>query len=284
MAFVSGGRLWSMPVDTSAAPTAPPFELADDFPEAASWVGDSRHLISPDAFRVQARAGRRRQRRSHPDPDAVERQSTARARRRARGTRRRRGVRGPRGESDIVVENGIITEVSAHRDDLHVGSVVDATAESGDARPGRHARASDARVRRQLRAGRARLRHHQRPDTRHQRVRRARAARVVRVGTASRSTGVHGRQSDRGPARLRAGRCIGCVGGPARSSPSSARRCSGPISSTRQRGCRIVCRSVIEYAHAQGCRSPRRSVSGGRLRPRWARTDGVAADASTRRW
>src|SRR5262249_51070918 len=37
---------------------------------------------------------------------------------------------GLRDLSDIVIENGVITEVAAHRDDLHSGSVVDAASET----------------------------------------------------------------------------------------------------------------------------------------------------------
>src|SRR5262249_9752964 len=35
-------------------------------------------------------------------------------------------LEGLRGESDIVIENGVIREVAGHRDDLHTGTVVDA--------------------------------------------------------------------------------------------------------------------------------------------------------------
>ena len=130
MAFVSGGRLWSMPVDTSAAATAPPSELADDFPEAPSWVGDSRHLIylTPSGFKRVPAGGGSGDRipiqmpwKGSPPPARV----VVHAGRVFDGV-----FEGPRGETDIVVENGIISEVSVHRDDLHVGTVVDATAET----------------------------------------------------------------------------------------------------------------------------------------------------------
>jgi Tol biopolymer transport system component len=130
MAFVSGGRLWSVPVDTGAAATAPPIEIADDFPEAPSWVGDSRHLVylTPTGFkRVPAGGG---------SGDRIPLQmswkgSPAPARVVVHAGHVLDGVfEGLRTESDIVVENGIITELSAHRDDFHVGAVVDAGAET----------------------------------------------------------------------------------------------------------------------------------------------------------
>src|SRR5262249_17237556 len=45
MAFVSGGRLWSVDVDARGNPTAQPFPIADDQPEAPSWEGDSQHVV-----------------------------------------------------------------------------------------------------------------------------------------------------------------------------------------------------------------------------------------------
>lgn len=130
MAFVSGGRLWSVPVDASAGPTAAPIEIADDFPEAPSWVGDSRHLVylTPNGFkRVPAGGG---------SGDRIPIQMSWRGSAPPMRVVVHAGrvldsvFEGLRSESDIVVENGIITELSAHRDDLHVGMVVDAAGET----------------------------------------------------------------------------------------------------------------------------------------------------------
>ena len=100
--------------------------IADDQPESPSWEGDSRHIVyqTPTGLR-RILAGRR-----HPRSDPA--RSTWRSGRPPPRLVVHAGhvldgtVRRLRGETDIVVERGVIRSVEAHRDDLHVGAVVDA--------------------------------------------------------------------------------------------------------------------------------------------------------------
>ena len=126
MAFVTEGRLWTVPTDGSGAATGPPQQIADDQPESPSWEGDSRHLVyqtpaglrrmpaeggPPDEIPIDLRW------RPNPPPERV----VVHAGRLLDGT-----IEGLRGESDIVVERGVIRSIEPHRDELHAGEVVDA--------------------------------------------------------------------------------------------------------------------------------------------------------------
>jgi len=130
MAFVSEGRLWTVPVDTNGAAAGPPQDIADDWPESPSWEGDSRHLVylTPSGFkRIPADGGRgdripiQMSWKGSPPPSRV----VVHAGHVLDGV-----FEGLRDESDIVIENGIITELSAHRDELHRGDVVQADSET----------------------------------------------------------------------------------------------------------------------------------------------------------
>ncbi|HEY1910508.1 MAG TPA: amidohydrolase family protein [Vicinamibacterales bacterium] len=129
MAFVTEGRLWTANVDEKGAATAPPFPIADDQPESPSWEGDSRHIV------YQTPAGLHRVLADGGPPDTIPldlswRTSPTPARIVVHAGHVFDGtIEGLRGESDIVIERGFITEIVGHRDELHVGAVVDASAE-----------------------------------------------------------------------------------------------------------------------------------------------------------
>jgi Tol biopolymer transport system component/imidazolonepropionase-like amidohydrolase len=129
MAFVTEGKLWTVPVDYRGGTTAPPTPIADDQPQSPSWEGDSRHIVyqTPSGLRRILADG------SPPDPIALDLQwRPAPAPRRIvvhaghvlDGT-----IDGLRGESDIVIERGVIRTIEGHRDELHAGAVVDASQE-----------------------------------------------------------------------------------------------------------------------------------------------------------
>ncbi|OLC40193.1 MAG: hypothetical protein AUH43_26925, partial [Acidobacteria bacterium 13_1_40CM_65_14] len=136
MAFVSEGRLLSVPVDANGAVTGPPDDIApdarggEDTPESPSWEGDSRHIVylTPSGFkRIPADGGTgdripiQMSWKGSPPPSRV----VVHAGHVLDGV-----FEGLRDESDILIENGIITELSAHRDELHAGAVVDASSET----------------------------------------------------------------------------------------------------------------------------------------------------------
>jgi Tol biopolymer transport system component len=126
MAFITEGRLWTVPVDNRGITTGQIRDIAADQPESPSWEGDSRHIV------FQTPAGLRRVIPEGGIPDGIPldlRWQAAEPPPRVvvhaghvlDGT-----VDGMRGETDIVVERGIIRSVEGHNDDLHVGTVVDA--------------------------------------------------------------------------------------------------------------------------------------------------------------
>ena len=130
MAFVTEGKLWTVPVDYRGGATAPPTPIADDEPQSPSWEGDSRHIVyqTPTGLRRILADG------STPDPIALDLQwRPARPPLRVvvhaghvlDGT-----IDGLRGESDIVIERGVIRAIEGHRDELHTGAVVDASGET----------------------------------------------------------------------------------------------------------------------------------------------------------
>jgi Tol biopolymer transport system component/imidazolonepropionase-like amidohydrolase len=126
MAFATEGRLWTVATDGGGGATAPPRDVAADPAESPRWEGDSRHLVyqTPSGLRrVPAEGG-------PPDPIALDlrwRPSPPPERVVVHaGHLLDLAIEGLRGESDIVVERGIIRGIEPHRDDLHVGTVVDA--------------------------------------------------------------------------------------------------------------------------------------------------------------
>jgi Tol biopolymer transport system component/imidazolonepropionase-like amidohydrolase len=129
MTYVSEGRLWTIAVDGRGAATGPPTMIADDQPEAPSWEGDTRHIVyqTPAGLRrVIAEGG-------PPDPLPLEltwHSSPTPARVVVHAGHVFDGVfEGLRGETDIVIEHGVIRSVEDHRDELHTGEVVDASRE-----------------------------------------------------------------------------------------------------------------------------------------------------------
>ena len=130
MAFASEGALWNLPVDFKGAPTGPPRQIADGDPESPSWEGDSRHLVyqTPRGlWRIPADGGQPEripldlQWQPSVPPDRV----VVHAGHVLDGT-----TDGLRAETDIIVERGVIRELTDHNPDLHVGAVVDASNET----------------------------------------------------------------------------------------------------------------------------------------------------------
>ena len=126
LAFVTEGRLWTVPVDNRGMATGPAHDIASDMPESPSWEGDSRHIV------YQTPAGLHRIIPEGGFPETVPvdlRWQPSRPPARVvvhaghvlDGT-----IEGLRGESDIVIERGIVRSIEGHRDELHVGDVVDA--------------------------------------------------------------------------------------------------------------------------------------------------------------
>jgi hypothetical protein len=104
--------------------------LGAEVPASPSWTADSRYIfyLTPSGFRRIVAAGGPADRipvqmswRGTPSPQRV----VIHAGRVLDGV-----FEGLRDTSDIVVENGIISELTAHRDDLHSGFVVDAASET----------------------------------------------------------------------------------------------------------------------------------------------------------
>jgi len=130
MAFVSEGRLWSVAVDGEGAPLGPPDEIADGQPESPGWEGDSRHIVyqTPKGLRRIVADG------SPPDPIALDltwQPAPVPERTVIHAGHVLDGVlEALHGESDIVVERGIIRSIQGHRPDLHSGTVVDAGTET----------------------------------------------------------------------------------------------------------------------------------------------------------
>ena len=126
MAFVTEGRLWTVPMDGGGGATGPPRWIADDQPESPRWEGDSQHLV----YRTPAGLRRVPPEGGPPDPIALDlrwRPSAPPDRVVVHaGHLLDLTIEALRSESDIVVERGIIRSIEPHRDELHVGTVVDA--------------------------------------------------------------------------------------------------------------------------------------------------------------
>jgi Tol biopolymer transport system component len=130
MAFVTEGRLWVVAVDGEGGAIGPPDMIADDLPESPSWEGDSRHIVyqTPKGLRRVLADG------SPPQPIALD--LTWRAVPPPERVVVHAGhvfdgvLEALHGESDIVVERGIIRSIEGHRDELHAGEVVNASTET----------------------------------------------------------------------------------------------------------------------------------------------------------
>jgi Tol biopolymer transport system component len=126
MAFVTEGRLVTVPVDERGGVTGQIREIANDQPESPSWEGDTRHIVyqTPNGLRRILADG------SPPDPIAIDlmwKASPPPERVVVHAGHIFDGVfEGLRSESDIVIERGVIREIVDHRDEVHIGAVVDA--------------------------------------------------------------------------------------------------------------------------------------------------------------
>jgi Tol biopolymer transport system component/imidazolonepropionase-like amidohydrolase len=130
MAAIVDGYLHVYPVSRDGTPTGPPRRISSDMASSPSWTGDSRRILYQglDRFRLV-----------HLDDgrvlDIVPR-LTWEARRTSGTTTVHAGRlfdgRGTtaRDAMDIVIEGNRIRQVEAHRDDLHRGTVVDASGQT----------------------------------------------------------------------------------------------------------------------------------------------------------
>jgi Tol biopolymer transport system component len=129
IAFTGEGRLWVLNVDLQGAPLGPPTAIADDEPEFPTWEGDSRHIVylTPHGFRRVIADG------SAPTPmplDLMWKTSAPPSRVVVHAGRVLDGtIEGLRGETDIVIDQGIIRDIAGHDAGLHTGAVVDASDE-----------------------------------------------------------------------------------------------------------------------------------------------------------
>lgn len=130
MAFVTEGTLWTVPVDERGGATGPPRPIASDQPDSPGWERDSAHIVyqTPAGLRRVASEG------GIPEPiplDLLWHSASTPERVVVHVGRVFDGViEGLRLESDIVIERGIIREISGHREDLHTGAVVNAAEET----------------------------------------------------------------------------------------------------------------------------------------------------------
>jgi Tol biopolymer transport system component len=124
--FATEDTLWTVAVDSRGVPTAPAVPVATDHPESPSWEADSRHIVylTPGGLRrIPADGG---------SPTSIALSLAWRSPAAATRVVVHAGgvldgtIDGLRGESDIVIENGFISEVAAHSTERHTGRVVDA--------------------------------------------------------------------------------------------------------------------------------------------------------------
>jgi Tol biopolymer transport system component/imidazolonepropionase-like amidohydrolase len=130
MAAIIDGFLHAYPVSRDGAPTGPPRRLSPDLASSPSWAGDSRHLLYQglDRFRmVNLDDGRVRDivPRFTWEARTVTGAMTVHAGRLfdGRDTAARESV-------DVLIEGNRIRQVEPHRDELHRGTVVDASAQT----------------------------------------------------------------------------------------------------------------------------------------------------------
>ena len=128
MAAIVDGSLTTFPVSRDGTPIGPPRRVSEDLASSPSWTADSRRILYQvaDRFRlVTLTDGSVRD--ITPAWSWTPRRTTGTMTVHAarvfdgRGSDVRTGV-------DIVIDGARITEVAPHRDDLHRGTVVDASA------------------------------------------------------------------------------------------------------------------------------------------------------------
>jgi Tol biopolymer transport system component/imidazolonepropionase-like amidohydrolase len=134
MAAIVDGYLTTYPVARDGTPTGPSRRISNDLAGSPSWTGDSRRILYQvaDRFRL-VDLGDGRVRDVAPNWSWTPRRTT--------GTMTVHAGRlfdgrtsGARSAVDIVIEGNRIADVAPHRDDLHRGTVVDAS--SGTVIPG----------------------------------------------------------------------------------------------------------------------------------------------------
>jgi Tol biopolymer transport system component len=127
MAISLDGRVWTVPVDSRAEPIGPPVEVADEAGDWLSWSVDSRYLVYETPLglrRLDVTTGR-------IDDLPVNLTWVAPS---STQTIHAGHVLNAKGDmflidQDLVVERGVITQVTAHDDRLHRGLVLDASDE-----------------------------------------------------------------------------------------------------------------------------------------------------------
>ncbi|HYM25007.1 MAG TPA: amidohydrolase family protein, partial [Vicinamibacterales bacterium] len=136
MAYVTEGRLWTVNVDMQGGATGPAAAIAPndpsgtEEPESPSWEGDTRHIV------YQTPAGLRRVIAEGGVPDPIPLAipwSVAPTPDRVvvHAGHLIDGIAdGHRDEVDIVIERGVIANISGHSDQLHAGRVVIAANET----------------------------------------------------------------------------------------------------------------------------------------------------------
>jgi Tol biopolymer transport system component/imidazolonepropionase-like amidohydrolase len=126
LAFAANGQLWTIDTDERGAQTTRPQAIAGDHPDSPSWEGDSQHVVfqTPNGLRRVAAGGGSVEPlpialtwAPSPPPEHV----TVHARHIFTGL-----FDGLAGESDIIIEHGVIAAIESHDDARHVGLVVDA--------------------------------------------------------------------------------------------------------------------------------------------------------------
>jgi Tol biopolymer transport system component len=127
MVFVSEGQLWNVAVDARGAATGTSYSIAIDQPESPSWEADSRHVVyqTPSGMRRVLADG------SAPEslpidlewlPQPPPLRVVVHAGHVFDGV-----LESLRGDTDIVIERGVIRELGGHRDEMHSGVVIDAS-------------------------------------------------------------------------------------------------------------------------------------------------------------
>jgi Tol biopolymer transport system component len=127
--YVTEGRLWVAGVGTNGVPQGDASLLTDDLPDSPSWEGDSRHIVYLTAEglrRVPADGGT-----AAPIALSFAWQPVLPGRMvvhagalfDGRNQEQRRNV-------DIVIDRGRIQSIDPHADDLHTGTVIDASTDT----------------------------------------------------------------------------------------------------------------------------------------------------------
>lgn len=131
MAAIVDGYLTTFPVAGDGTPTGPARRVAPDLASSPSWTGDSARLLyqAADRFRLVTLADGRVQD-IVPAWSWTPRRPTSTLTVHAGRLFDARAGGGVQSGMDVVIEGARITAVAPHRDDLHRGTVVDASAQT----------------------------------------------------------------------------------------------------------------------------------------------------------